>query len=374
MNILVIGNGFDIAHGLPTKYGEFLDFIKLFKRKIRKVKNWKNEKEFNIHQIDYIDNLFSTRTDNNHSDKIINELSELIENNKWINYFLKIEEDMKKDGKEGWIDFESEISKIIKALDRSFKNVNKYIKKGYPFGGIEQYNYNILCKILGCFEKDRVVIAFLIDNKQFLINDLNRLIRCLEIYLDDFINKITDYKKMDLIKSLNPHRILSFNYTNTFQRIYGVDNANIKYHYIHGKANINHTLDNSDIVLGIDEYLPNGEKDNNIEFIQFKKFYQRIYKKTGSNYRTWLREIDDINNRFNKIQKGNRILFIGHSLDVTDKDILRDLLLSNLFSEIIIYHHNQEALSSQISNLVKAIGQDKLIELTGNEIIKFEQL
>lgn len=23
MNILVIGNGFDLAHGLPTKYGEF---------------------------------------------------------------------------------------------------------------------------------------------------------------------------------------------------------------------------------------------------------------------------------------------------------------------------------------------------------------
>lgn len=28
MNILVIGNGFDTAHDLPTKYGEFLDFVK----------------------------------------------------------------------------------------------------------------------------------------------------------------------------------------------------------------------------------------------------------------------------------------------------------------------------------------------------------
>lgn len=25
MNILVIGNGFDLAHGLPTKYGDFLE-------------------------------------------------------------------------------------------------------------------------------------------------------------------------------------------------------------------------------------------------------------------------------------------------------------------------------------------------------------
>lgn len=28
MNILIIGNGFDLAHGLPTKYGDFLIFVK----------------------------------------------------------------------------------------------------------------------------------------------------------------------------------------------------------------------------------------------------------------------------------------------------------------------------------------------------------
>ena len=27
MNILVIGNGFDLAHGLPTSYKEFLKFV-----------------------------------------------------------------------------------------------------------------------------------------------------------------------------------------------------------------------------------------------------------------------------------------------------------------------------------------------------------
>lgn len=27
MNILVIGNGFDLAHGLPTSYKEFLKFL-----------------------------------------------------------------------------------------------------------------------------------------------------------------------------------------------------------------------------------------------------------------------------------------------------------------------------------------------------------
>ena len=31
MNILVIGNGFDLAHGLPTKYWDFMLFIKSIK-------------------------------------------------------------------------------------------------------------------------------------------------------------------------------------------------------------------------------------------------------------------------------------------------------------------------------------------------------
>lgn len=30
MNILIVGNGFDLAHGLPTKYADFLKFIDFF--------------------------------------------------------------------------------------------------------------------------------------------------------------------------------------------------------------------------------------------------------------------------------------------------------------------------------------------------------
>lgn len=30
MNILIIGNGFDLAHNLPTKYTQFLEYIETF--------------------------------------------------------------------------------------------------------------------------------------------------------------------------------------------------------------------------------------------------------------------------------------------------------------------------------------------------------
>lgn len=38
MNILVIGNGFDLAHGLPTRYTDFLEFIKVIKQSLSKNK------------------------------------------------------------------------------------------------------------------------------------------------------------------------------------------------------------------------------------------------------------------------------------------------------------------------------------------------
>lgn len=30
MDILILGNGFDLAHGLPTKYTDFLEFVETF--------------------------------------------------------------------------------------------------------------------------------------------------------------------------------------------------------------------------------------------------------------------------------------------------------------------------------------------------------
>ena len=57
----------------------------------------------------------------------------------------------------------------------------------------------------------------------------------------------------------------------------------------------------------------------------------------------------------------NNLYIIGHSLDVTDKDILKELILAPDTTTTIFYY-NQEAMASQIANLVKVIEQDELIE------------
>ena len=51
-------------------------------------------------------------------------------------------------------------------------------------------------------------------------------------------------------------------------------------------------------------------------------------------------------------------------MDITDKDILKELFISRNM-HIVIYYHDKETLGRQITNLVKIIGQDELIRRTG---------
>lgn len=60
----------------------------------------------------------------------------------------------------------------------------------------------------------------------------------------------------------------------------------------------------------------------------------------------------------------HNLYFFGHSLDITDKDILRDLILTENV-HITIFYHNKDAMGQQIANLVKVIGQNELVRRTG---------
>lgn len=365
MNILVLGNGFDLAHGLPTTYKDFLDFANVVE-KISKNEASKCDSIPNGEMIKwYIDEKI------NGDKSIYNELESLIKDNVWLRHFNAVYESRKRDGKDGWIDFESEISSAIQALDGALDDVKEYIRKGKDRGHIQPYQFEAL-KYLINREKSKydsiyLNIEYISAFKEQFLKDLNRLTRCLEIYLSDYVNNLPVSKKLPDIDGLKIDKVLSFNYTNTYERLYGKDNPDIEYDYIHGKADIAHDINSCNLVLGIDEYLPEGERDENIEFIQFKKFYQRIYKKTGCKYLDWIngystRLNDTRRNKFNQVVEDFNIYIFGHSLDITDKDILSKLILAK-YARTISFHFNQDALGNQIANLVKVIGQDNLISM-----------
>ena len=183
-----------------------------------------------------------------------------------------------------------------------------------------------------------------------LLKDLNRLIRILEIYLCSYVETIPCNEILPDIQNICADKIISFNYTDTYRKLYD-QNKMADYDFIHGKTVKVRSVEENDMVLGIDEYLSKKRKNKDLEFIAFKKFYQRIYKQTGCRYKEWLKE----DGRYNYLHEKDRHLFIfGHSLDVTDKDILRELILHDRVDTTIFYF-NKDDLGSKIANLVRVI-------------------
>lgn len=414
MNILVIGNGFDLAHELPTKYTDFLEFIyeyNIYKEDIEDLDKEEQERYIwggqDIKELERDFCLFfqelRSQSENNY-----NELGNLISENVWIKYFkgLQVRETLEEKVRDGWIDFEVEISRIIQNYDKVIKNILRELENGKDVTlDIYQRNLQIIKKILNGEVYNLVQGINDIDSKEIIEQEIkkfidgktkplvcmNKLIRCLEIYLDCYINQLTTDIRSPDIEKLEIDKILSFNYTDTYARIYDVaDSSNIEYDYIHGKANVNNTLETNNMVLGIDEYLPKKRRNKDVEFIAFKKYYQRIHKKTGCKYKDWADQIrEDWNNETEAgkaeirkyISKGklenpkiHKLYIFGHSLDVTDKDILRDLILNDNVHTTIFYH-NREVMGQQIANLVKVIGQNQLIKRTGGstKTIEFRQ-
>ena len=414
MNILVIGNGFDLAHGLPTKYEHFLEFIKLFTDTYKRVKDgtidWKcydTKKEVG----NFLKRWFGAWNNNENGQsekekkttvKIIEELESNIKDNVWIEYFLQC--DMYQKG--NWIDFESEISKIVQSLDNDMK-----VESGKDFNFDETiggFSNEFLNKKFSDYNYQNAMIESWLDSipqsgsltyreiRDTLLNDLNKLTRALEICLTEYVEELTIKKISPDIQSIRPKGtaklsdepvydayVLCFNYTNTYQRLY-VDKSKAYFdqliHYIHGKAKSENTIQFNNMVLGIDEYLSKKRRDKDTEFIAFKKYYQRIYKGTGSKYKEWVDKIKEswenesiegkaeirkciISGNLNS-DKIHKLYIFGHSLDETDKDVLRDLILNdNVYTTI--FYHNKEELGRKIANLVKVIGQDELIRRTG---------
>lgn len=214
---------------------------------------------------------------------------------------------------------------------------------------------------------------------QSLNKELDRLIRALEIYIAEFVGGILINKNSTDINRLNPDHVLSFNYSNTYEKLYG-NGKKIEYDYIHGKADINNTIESNNMVLGIDEYLPIERRNKEISFIAFKKYYQRIYKGTGCKYKDWMYAIKEGAKTIeSKLREGypeqipfikytndarHNLCIFGHSLDITDKDILREFILNdNVYTTI--FYMDKKDLKRKIANLVKVITQDELIRRTG---------
>lgn len=368
MNILMIGNGFDLEHDLPTKYVDFLNFVEQFNFIYSWVKNM--PKELCTIEDEYLKLIYEQPEYRNRVDA----LHIFTDNNIWIKHLNMAYKEHLING-ENWVDFESEISDVIQSMDRLLKYYMSTEKGERENKTLESFYRKKLQNIGNLFSAKSIM-----QKIPELLLDLDKLIGALEIYMWDYIGgKRIQYYNPD-IAQICPSRVLSFNYSDTYKVLYAYNQKNIDYSYIHGKAEnnisffvdeaeatkeekdlwIQRNADLNNMVLGIDEYLEEEQRSKETDFIAFKKYYQRIYKKNGNEYKKWLEQID---RNVEAGRKEENILYIfGHSLDETDGDVLREFI-THKHIRTVIYYKDKRQLGQQIANLVKILKSDKMIEM-----------
>lgn len=369
MNILVIGNGFDLEHNLATTYIDFLEYIRAVWHSPKIREDLRSEIDDNMPILvkkDYSGVMKEVGSSDLMLDKRLEEVFQLSKDNIWIKHFFYIRDEING----GWIDFESEICRVIRCMD-SIRTIRQTScgKDNYAqyheLYDLETKIFDMINSELRTYEISKVDYEYKVIAR--LIEDLNKLIRCLEIYLSDWIGKKEiEYIAPDIV-SISPelHGVLSFNYTDTYQKMYDLGKRKIEYDYIHGKSQADRAIDENNMVLGIDEYLTGEARNTELDFIEFKKYFQRIHKETGCKYMEWVERLKKNNGSGMRVgnQKiePNHIYIFGHSLDITDKDILKELIdRENTITTI--FYCNKRVYAKQIANLVNILGQDKLIE------------
>ena len=381
-DILIIGNGFDIYHGLPTRYGDFL-FL---------AKNW--DVFYNKYSRGVLANIekgtFSVTLDkgmlceesledyanykNCFEYENIQYLNEHLNTNAWVKYFI----DATFNG-DSWVDFEEEIFEVLAAVEEFFgillsnAKTNRadiasnimdsdiIVKVKRFYGLMEDRNYY---SCFGLVNFSEVEPSDLREQKLYLITkmkeELDVLIECLRIYLLEFVEPLECCGYSEQIRNLMDVNLLNFNYTYTYKKVYG--NLRNKHHPIHGDCL------NGGMVLGISD---NSFVDK-LEYIYFVKYFQRIQKQTGSFYREWIQKNEMIHNAL--VDDPHNVYIIGHSLAVSDKGVLEDFFINDWVEKIVIYYHNQKAYENIVINLVEMFGKDFVIEQTGKGRIVFEKL
>ncbi len=380
-NILLLGNGFDLYYKLPTKYDNFLHVVNYLQSnqniKFEHIGDVLSQKSlqdldafiaqcYNAHKQTFDATLLN-------KDDIVKIIS-LTTNNRWFSYLNKV---FNKDV--GWIDFEKEISFVLNCFEEAFKKSTlvhfkadeKYVQ--YVIELFEFYIDKVSSKNVVTIGTYKVNADYCIEvpvgsgnkivNTEKVVNnlydDLSNLAKALKLYLKCFVENTFEFLKddgtCDRLEFLSHiEKAITFNYTNTYEKLYFNNSA----FHIHGNVD-------NEIVLGVNPDDSDELENMNTTFICFKKYFQRTLFETDREYLRWMKGFVDS-------QSPYRLFAMGHSLDITDRDIIEELFQSA--KEIFVLYHNVDAKKSYISNLVKMFGKDKFDLLKKDKKLTFLSL
>ena len=300
--LVIIGNGFDLAHDLKTKYSHFL--LWYINKAIIQLKSLG----------DYDDPLITLAP---------------IEN---IRIFsLKSLEEFKHLHTTAKIDFKPKSDFIKKLFDHAIQ---------YNWVDIENQYYSSLIDIYEAI-KDGHDIHRLND-----LTELNESLDYIKKLLTDYLSTIenilhTDDEIMKHLflsldgnsntRNMNEILFLNFNYTSTIKLYmdYLPNDLKIELNYIHGKLSDN----NNPIIFGygdeMDPYYEKIEHFNNNDFTKHMKSFE--YLKT-KNYQNFLRFVDSA---------GFDVYIMGHSCGLSDRILLNSIFEHPNCVRIKIYYYQK---------------------------------
>ena len=361
MKVLIIGNGFDLAHGLETKYSDFLRYCK--QKTISKLPQ-------------------------------DNTLRKSLENNFWLSHFLMRSIDIGNT----WIDFEDEILSAVVNVSRlvdakwmvfprffafnstngsqtSYKLIQKrteiqtfYHEKKSCISSVIDSSLELLSEdytswtqVINdansngkgyCGFSCNNMIAVLFKNKEGAVNyiydELRRFVKALEYYLIS-INYQAPRILYTIREGIRLNSVISFNYTKTFENLYSDYSRNII--YLHGSIS---SVDKKErlscnMVLGTRSF----ENTDIIEdcFSIFQKFHQRQRYNNINAYQALLRHTDLADNR------NNWIGITGHSLNSADRYLINNILTASNKTQITVYYHDETSKICLIDNIYALLGE-----------------
>lgn len=240
------------------------------------------------------------------------DLSDIISEKNNSNYIDKL-----------WSDLEQSIGNI------SFKTVNKILRDYVKCNYIQSVNSDL--------SKEEIIHKVTDGYLRILFDIEDRLKK----YLTKEI-KYTSNNKKDKISDIltNVTNVITFNYTYTLEKIYNFDKQNIL--HIHGDLN------SKEIIIG------HGNKELRNKNIQLKKdgLYPdqdiQIYKRIlGQMYKNTEEIFANNMGYFNKLDKIERIIVFGHSLNTVDEYYFTKIqdMFPEARWEFSVYNKNDNPIS-----------------------------
>jgi hypothetical protein len=291
-DLYLIGNGFDLAHGLETSYNHFLlwylnDF---FKNAFRK-----DHYEDDLLKIDRQGLPYNLPSD-------FSSIKDISQKLKDLNYKLKAKHDFFERIIENyreykWVDIEYEyymaLVELYKMLDSG-----TYIKESI---------INQLEKLNSCFESiKKKLVEYLGEHIKMKFEFRNDQIE--DILFDGVFNEKGTRSEKEML-------FVCFNYTPTMELYLNNTILEKDIIYIHGKLNNS----NNSIIFGYgDEIDPHYEKIENLNSNEFLKNIKSFSYFKTDNYQRVIRFIEGLEREFT-------VKILGHSCGLSDRILLNNV-------------------------------------------------